>query len=91
MLSRFESLESSAWARLPEWLQREPLPGIFDVLLASIYIMQWRITEATLEHDRPEILIRPPLGAVRFMEFARAGEIVEIGYRSAMEALGKEE
>jgi NTE family protein len=72
-----------------EWLRREPLPGIFDVMLASIYIMQARITQATLKHDRPEILIQPPLGAVRFMEFGRAEQIVEIGYRSAMQALEK--
>ena len=70
-----------------EPVAREPLPGIFDVLLASIYIMQARITQATLLHDRPEILVQPPLGAVRFMEFGRAAEIVEIGYRSTLQAL----
>jgi len=36
-----------------------------------------------LQQDRPEILIQPPLGAVRFMEFDRAEEISDIGYRSA--------
>ena len=69
------------------WLQRDPLPGIFEVLLASIYIMQERITETTLQHDRPDILIRPPLGKVRFMEFDRAEEIIDIGYRCAVQQL----
>jgi len=49
--------------------------------------MQARVTEATLQQDRPEVLIQPPLGAVRFMEFDRAEEIIEIGYRSAVEQL----
>jgi NTE family protein len=40
-----------------------------------------------LQQDRPEILIQPPLGAVRFMEFDRAEEIIDIGYRSAVEQL----
>ena len=31
--------------------------------------------------------VQPPLGAVRFMEFGRAAEIVEIGYRSTLQAL----
>lgn len=66
---------------------RRPLPGIFEVLLASLYIMQARVTETTLLQDRPEILIQPPLGAVRFMEFDRAEEIIEIGYRNAVEQL----
>ncbi|MGQ0596787.1 patatin-like phospholipase family protein [Aquabacterium sp.] len=71
------------------WLHKdpEPLPGIFDVLLSSIYIMQARMTQASLRQDKPDILIRPPLGAVRFMEFDRAEEIIEIGYRSAAEQL----
>ena len=93
MLDGLDSLESSSLAQFREWLRRgppnhdEPLPGIFDVLLASVYIMQAKITQASLKQDRPELLIQPPLGAVRFMEFARAGEIVAIGYQSAKKAL----
>ncbi|MCO5107670.1 MAG: patatin-like phospholipase family protein [Burkholderiaceae bacterium] len=87
VLSSLDSLRSPALAQFREWLEREPLPGIFDVLLASIYIMQARITQATLERDRPEILVQPALGAVRFMAFDRAEEIVEAGYRAARQAL----
>ena len=42
-----------------------------------------------MQQDRPEILIQPPLGAVRFMEFDRAEEIIDIGYRSAAEQLAR--
>lgn len=59
------------------------------MLLTSIYIMQARITQARLRQDRPDILIRPLLGAVRFVEFDRAEEIIEIGYRSAAEQLAR--
>jgi NTE family protein len=78
-------------AQFEAWLHKEPepLPGIFDVLLSSIYIMQARMTQASLRHDKPDILIRPPLGAVRFMEFDRAEEIIEIGYRSAAQQLAR--
>lgn len=86
-LAGLASLESPVFKQFLAWLNREPLPGIFDVLLASIYIMQARITQETLQRDPPEILIQPPLGAVRFMAFDRASEIVEIGYRSATQAL----
>jgi len=53
------------------------------VLLASINIMETRITQTRLGLDRPVILIQPPLGHIRFLEFGRAEEIIEIGYESA--------
>ena len=87
LLESLQSGESPALAQFSAWLHKEPLPGIFDVLLASIYIMQARITQATLRHDKPDILIQPPLGAVRFMEFDRAEEIIAIGYEHTQRQL----
>jgi NTE family protein len=90
LLESLQGINSPVLAQFEAWLYKaplEPLPGIFDVLLASLYIMQARVTEAALQQDRPEILIQPPLGAVRFMEFDRAEEIIDIGYRSAAEQL----
>ncbi|MBE0454712.1 MAG: patatin-like phospholipase family protein [Roseovarius sp.] len=92
LLESLQAINSPVLAQFEAWLHKaplEPLPGIFDVLLASLYIMQARVTEATLQQDRPEILIQPPLGAVRFMEFDRAEEIIDIGYRSAVEQLAQ--
>ncbi|MCC7271037.1 MAG: patatin-like phospholipase family protein [Alphaproteobacteria bacterium] len=65
----------------------EPMPNIFEVLLAAINIMESRITESRLMLDRPDLLIRPPLGHIRFLDFDRAEEIIEIGYRSAIAQL----
>jgi NTE family protein len=86
-LATLRAFDNPAFAQLDKWLQREPLPGILDVLLGSIYIMQAQITEARLARDPPEILVQPPLGGVRFLEFDRAAEIIEIGYRSTLEQL----
>ena len=90
LLESLRAKESPMFAQISAWLRRtpqEPLPGIFEVLLGSLYIMQARITEASLQQDPPEILIQPPLGAVRFMEFDRVEEIIAIGWRSAHEQL----
>jgi NTE family protein len=46
--------------------------------------MQVQITESRLLIERPEILLRPPLSSVRFLEFDRAEEMITIGYRSAL-------
>jgi len=53
-------------------------------LLASLHIMQARITESRLHIERPEVLIRPPLSSVHPLEFDRAEEMITIGYQSAL-------
>lgn len=74
--------------QLSRWLEREEyLPNIFEVLLASINIMETRIAQTRLEIDRPDILIQPPLGHIRFLEFGRAEEIIAIGYETAQQQL----
>lgn len=86
-LESLQSIENPVLSQFSAWLHKEPLPGIFDVMLTSIYIMQARITQASLQQEKPEILIQPPLGAVRFMEFDRSEEIIAIGYECAREQL----
>ena len=70
------------------WLSsEEPLPSIFEVLLASINIMETRITQFRLGLDQPDIIIQPPLGHIRFLEFGRAEEIIAIGYEHTQRQL----
>lgn len=69
------------------WLDKEPLPSLVEVLLASLYIMQAQITESRLLIERPEVLIRPPLSSVHLLEFDRAEEMITIGYRSALDPI----
>jgi len=74
--------------QLLRWLAREePLPSIFEVLLASINIMETSITQTRLHIDQPDLIIQPPLGHIRFLEFGRAEEIIEIGYEHTRQQL----
>ena len=50
------------WNEGERFERQPPSAGIVDVMLASLYIMQARITQAALELDPPEVLIQPPLG-----------------------------
>jgi NTE family protein len=43
-----------------------------------------QITATRLATDPPDLLIRPKLGDVRFLEFHRAEEAIAEGYREAM-------
>jgi NTE family protein len=62
--------------------QPERGPSIFDVMTASIKIMQDRITRERLAADPPDILVLPKLAHIGLMEFNRAEESIEEGKRS---------
>lgn len=88
--ARLAAGDVPAAAQLARWFEpAQPVPSIFEVLLASIAIMESRIGEVRLALDRPDILIRPPLGHIRLLDFDRAEEIIEVGYRSALPEVSK--
>ncbi len=86
---RIEAVEFPALAQLRQWAARDPLPNIFEVLMASINIMETQVTETRLRADPPDLLIRPDLGHIRFLEFNRAPEAIAEGYRAARACLGR--
>ncbi|MCD4747860.1 MAG: patatin-like phospholipase RssA, partial [Thermoanaerobaculales bacterium] len=69
------------------WMQRNTVPNIFDVLTTSINIMEAQITATRLATEPPDLLIQPKLGKIRFLEFHRAEEAIDEGYRAAMAQL----
>ncbi len=82
-----QSYDNKALRQLRAWQAEDPLPNIFEVLLASINIMEAQITRARLHNEPPDILIQPPLGDIRFLEYNRAEEIITAGYEAAVETL----
>jgi len=80
---RLETLNLPALAHIRQWMSRDPMPNIFEVIISSINIMQAQITATRLKTDRPDVLIQPHLGHIRFLEFNRAREIIAEGYREA--------
>jgi NTE family protein len=81
--------DDAASAQLRKWISTEPLPSIFEVLLASINIMETRIAQTSLRLERPDVIIQPPLGHIRFLEFGRAEEIIAIGYEHTQRQLAQ--
>jgi NTE family protein len=72
---------------LKEWMERKPMPNIFDVLGNSIRIMEEQIASNRLKIDVPDLLIQPEVGSVRFLEFHLTREMIQEGYRATKEAL----
>ena len=82
------SLKDAALEQVRKWFVKDPeMPNIFEVLMASINIMESRITESNLIKSPADLLIRPNLGHVNFLEFHRAAEVAQEGLRAARAAL----
>lgn len=69
--------EESFISRL--WTKQQEKPGVFDVLVGSINIMQDRITRSRLAGDPPELMLAPRLSHLGLMEFDRAEEAIKEG------------
>jgi len=74
---------ASILAQIKQWMKKDPAPNIFEVLASSIYIMEMQITATRLKTEPPDILIQPKLGHIRFLDFHRAQEAIDEGYREA--------
>lgn len=61
-------------------------PDMFEVLAGSINIMQDRITRSRMAGDPPDVLLSPRLSQLGLLEFDRAAEGIEEGYRCVQRA-----
>jgi NTE family protein len=62
-------------------------PGLIDLMGRSLDTMQAQIARMQLALDPPDILVRMPRDRCAFYEFWRAGELVELGRESLIDAL----
>jgi NTE family protein len=88
---RIKSIDALGMAQIRQWLARESLPNIFEVMMVSMNIMEKQIVELHLRAEPPDLLIRPKLGHLRFMDFHRADETILEGYRAAKSCLEENE
>lgn len=70
-----------------ELINKKGLPSIFDVLGNSIRIMETHLSRLMLKNNPPDILIRPDVGHVRFMDFHCVDLCIKAGRHAANKAL----
>ena len=63
------------------------VPSLVNVVLASVNIMQMRITRSRMAGDPAEILITPRLSHIGLMDFHRGRESIDEGYAATQLAL----
>ncbi len=64
-----------------------PVPDIADILTRSTGLSQVRHRRATLDVDRVDLLLRPPVAGLGVLDFKGGIALIETGYRYAAEAL----
>lgn len=84
----YASAEVSFKNKMSELLKRESAtPELMDTVLASIDLMQQRITRVNLAVDPPDILIQPRLGELKRLDFDQVGHVIEEGYIGVQEKI----
>ncbi len=64
-----------------------PDPKFWEILYQMFIIVQVQISELTIQIAQPDILIEPDAGKYKLLEFNKAEELIEIGYRTARSKL----
>jgi NTE family protein len=62
-------------------------PEIIETVMASINIMQERITRINLAVDPPDILVQPRLGKLKMLDFDQVEHAIEEGYLGVMDKI----
>jgi NTE family protein len=74
-----ENLRGLAPAQSPD----EPvMPSMLDVLTTCLDIVQVRIARSRMAGEPPEVVVAPRLARLRLLDFHRAKEAIEEGYRA---------
>lgn len=62
-------------------------PNMFGVMVASLNIVQDRLSRSRLAGDPPDVMVTPRLGHVGLLEFHRADEAIKEGEASMLRAM----
>ena len=62
-------------------------PSVFNVMVASLNIIQDRLSRSRLAGDPPDVMLAPKLGQYGLLEFDRGQEIIEEGRAATERAL----
>lgn len=90
MLERFLSKMEQHMRRLSHSHETaQPRPSMMDILIRSVRISEAQLAMLRRKMDPPDLLIEVPVGGIGTLEFHRAREVADLGYRAACEVLDR--
>ena len=72
---------------MPHGAEKPREPGVLELLMQSMDLMQANLSRLRLAAYEPDLLIRMPRNVATVYEFYRAGELIEMGRKQARLAL----
>jgi len=72
---------------MPHGSEKPREPGMLELLMQSMDLMQANLSRLRLAAYEPDLLIRMPRNVATVYEFYRAGELIEMGRKQARHAL----
>ena len=87
-LSRFRKRPVFAEQAEPEAEDSEPegLPNVFEVLTASMSVVEYELAQHRLAREHVDVCIEPDVHGVRAFEFHKADQAIQAGYIAARPA-----
>lgn len=68
----------------PEWT-----PGMFQVMLQTIKVMEAKLTELQIAEEKVDILLKPSLNHILFLDFKKSNELISRGEEVVMKSLSE--
>ena len=81
---KYNEITGSIRTKLDNLRSKEHVPNILEILDNTTHIMQRSITENQFKISPPDIIIEPQLGDFRLLDFDRADEAIDEGYKLTM-------
>ncbi len=67
--------------------KRNNTPDIFRMMMDGLFIMERNLSIMTLKEDPPDLLLRPRIGDIGFLDYNRAKEAIAKGRECALESI----
>ncbi|MBM3145816.1 MAG: patatin-like phospholipase family protein [Chloroflexi bacterium] len=83
------ALPSHQYGLIQKRISRTRVAKAFEVFMRSIEIGMFTIAELRLQIDAPEVVIRPDVGHIGYLDRVDVAEVVRLGERAAEAALPK--
>lgn len=87
IMDRLEKMDIPWFDSFRNWKNKPAGPNIFEIIFASTLVMEKTITDLNLEKEPADLLVRPKLDKIRFMDFHRAEESIAQGAAACAKVL----
>ncbi len=64
-------------------------PNIWEIIGVSANIIEAGLTQKRLAEDPPDILIRPDLAHISYLDFSKGEELIRLGYEAGIQSIEK--